>query len=62
MTNELKLGISSKFELNGYTQWLMIHEESGENFEVPKWTVVNGQGQLIQVTECGGYKILGGFG
>lgn len=41
----------------------MVHEETGDSFDLTKWTVNGGKGgQTLQVTECAGYKLLGGYG
>ena len=39
----------------------MVHEEFGRNFDLDRWSFVN-SGNILKVTECGGFNMLGGYG
>eukprot|EP00347_Sterkiella_histriomuscorum_P015616 403356353 len=57
----LKLGLHSQFQVNGVSQWLMIHEESGDTFDLKKWSVVDNLSKKFEMSNCGGLPMLGGY-
>ena len=40
----------------------MVHEEIGDFFDLRRWDIIDKKGQDIDTTECGGFKLLGGYG
>ncbi|CDW76727.1 UNKNOWN [Stylonychia lemnae] len=62
ITEELKLGLQSQIVIGKVPQWIMIHEEVSGQFDLSKWTLLNGKGKTLKQTKCGGYTLLGGYG
>lgn len=61
IVDEFKIGLQGSFKINGVSQWKMIHEEFGTNFDLDKWKLTN-SGAMLKITECGGFHLLGGYG
>lgn len=40
----------------------MIHEENGDTFNLNNWEIIDEKGKVLKITQCGGLKILGGYG
>lgn len=60
----MKIGLNGTVLVNGVSQYLMIHEETADSFDVSKWEVKNAPSgcAALVITRCGGIQLLGGYG
>ncbi len=62
---QLRIMLTGQLLINGIPQWMMVHDEYSDSFDLESWSLLDATASgcsVLMITTCGGTSLLGGYG